>query len=315
MSWMMLLAATAGAAGAAEMTLTVHDAPVRYYAEVLVRPAATVWYVSTKNLEAAPFQIMLSVEMTCEEAVRGKGVMMRCEIDNAQIQGESIRDNQQEALDGIHQEYTQLLSDARVEVTFKSDGRINLVDLENVPKDNERGRVVHENLRQLMRRVFAPLDLQLPRKGSVATGDTWKHKSGSMTMELLNSTATIGGTVLKYEAGPIDQVVPVIGEGYGTVGAGSTVGFALGGESGLRGDNASMTVENLYQMNVALSARYDTTNKQWIYAEYSAQGSHNRAAEGAPNKNYLQASWIGRINSDGTIEGPEGPRTLGAPAQ
>lgn len=308
--WMMSWIATASAA---QLTLTPAEPTVRYYAELLVQPAGNAIFIASNNQEAIPFQHMLSAEFSCTTQPDGKGQRMICDVDRVNMQSEAARQTRQDAMNTIITEYTTLLESASVEVLFRKDGRIAMVDVEGVPQNNERGRFVHETLRQLMRRAFAPLDLQLPKRGEAQAGDGWKHKSGSLAFELFGNTATIGGSVLKYQVTEAAEFVGVSSEGYGTVGAGSTAGVVLGGEEGLRGDNASTSGDNLYKMVVNGAARYDTTTNRWIYAEYSAQGEHTRAAQNAPNKNYLQAAWIGRINADGTIEGLEGPRRLGQP--
>ena len=78
-------------------------------------------------------------------------------------------------------------------------GRVKLVDLENIPRDTEREKLMHEYLRLLVQRAFAALELELPRGGESDAG-AWRQRGSPMSMRLPTRYGTAGGVLLEHEA-------------------------------------------------------------------------------------------------------------------
>ena len=87
------------------------------------------------------------------------------------------------------------------------------------------------------------------------------------------------------------------------------IGVSSGGATLSFEDGDATTSGGLYNTLSSGFAFFDTSAGRWVYAEYSTQGQLNQAATSGVNT-FIQAAWIGRINDDGTVEGPTGPRAL-----
>ena len=191
-----------------------------------------------------------------------------------------------------------------------SDEDVQLVGHRTARQADERQREIHEKLRLVMRRMVAPMDQQIPKKGVAALGDSWKQKNNSVAFEIFSKFGTIGGSVLKYEViADANSEVAVVASGRGNIGlsnAGSTYGFAEGsaaseGSSGTdsTGYASSSVTPTLYNVVAQTGGRFDVGAGQWAYIESTAQGLRN---QGIADDNFTQAAWMGRINADGSIE-------------
>ena len=300
---MVVVLLGASAAQAATVGLNL-DPPTRYRAEVLVQNGTPVQLLGSNNLNARATMVAMALELTCDGSAAGsRGWEVACDVDTAQLQGTAITPPEQERLDTIMAEYGTLLSQATLQIGIGSDGRVRLVDVEGIEKRDERMSVVHEYIRLLVRRAFAPADVQLPKKGEAAVGERWKQKSGALPMEVFSRFGTIGGSVVTYEVLAADGAgVVVQRSGRGNIGVSST-GATMGFEDG----SQETPTGQLYNTTMAGLLRF--VGDSWVYGEYTTQGTLNQATSSLVEQ-FTHAAWIGRINADGTVEGPAGPRTL-----
>lgn len=303
----MLATATAGAA---EMNLDWSDKTIRYHAETLIQHFNPIEVLAIQNLNVRAVTLMAAADISCKGAALKKGWSVDCTIDTIAMQGEPQYADDADALSTVLLEYGSILTGAVIEIELGADGRIKVVDLEGVDKADERQREIHEKLRLIVRRMVAPLDLQLPKKGVASAGDSWKHKNSAIAFEIFSKYGTLGGSVLKYSVlsdGP--EEVVLTSEGHGNIGlsnSGATYGFSEGSASSDASSGTSSTgyastsvTSTLYNVVAQTSGRFDLAAGQWAYMVSTAQGLRNQAVS---DDNFTQAAWMGRINEDGSIE-------------
>ncbi|MFT5686513.1 MAG: hypothetical protein ACI8RZ_007469 [Myxococcota bacterium] len=293
----MLILSLLSAAGASEMNLDWTGKTVRYHAETLILHFNPIELLAIQNINVRSVAIMAAADMTCSGTELNKGWKVACTIDTIGLQGAPQHESDAPQVDEVLAEYVGLLTGAVVEIEIGADGRLKVVDLEGVAKVDERQREIHEKLRLVMRRMVAPLDQLLPKKGIAEAGDTWKHKNSAVAFEIFSKFGTLGGSVLKNEViADADGEVAILGAGRGNIGlsnTSSTYGFDDGGDS-------STATTTLYNVVAQTGGRFDVSGGQWAYVESTAQGLRN---QGVVDDNFTQAAWMGRINADGSIEG------------
>lgn len=299
--WMVLLG---GLASAADMNLDLNG-PARYHAEALIQAGTPVQLLASNNINARVVMIGAAFDLDCSGEMGTRDWKMLCELDNVGLQAAAFTPDKQDEVDTIMAEYMAFMEDAQVQVEMTTDGRIRMVDIEGIDKRDERMRYVHEYIRLIVRRGFAPMDIQLPRKNTAEVGDKWKRKTGSTTFEMFSRFGTAGGSLIKYEvADAAGGRVVVNHTGRGNIGVSSSGSTLTLGDGEMTATSTGLynTVSNGY-------AYFEEGSSRWIYGEFSTSGTLNQAPTSGVNQ-FTQAAWIGRINDDGTVEGPEGPRVL-----
>ena len=180
----MLLPLLTTTAGAAEMNLSWGDQPVRYHAEVLIQHFYPIEVLAMQNISVRATTLMAGADLTCKGEPFKKGTQVTCTVDTVSMQGEPQHPSDTDRLNQVMMEYGTILTGATLQIELGADGRLKVVDLEGVDKADERQREIHETLRLISRRMVAPLDMQLPRKGEATAGDSWKHKNSAVAIEI-----------------------------------------------------------------------------------------------------------------------------------
>src|SRR6185436_13544535 len=163
---------------------------VRYHAESRIEtPKGYPWKAYT-NLEALANATDVALDMTCDGAPTKKQVVVKCHLDKTTIAGNASVKNEQEQLNKILREWSEHLTGIDVILTVGTDGGVNLFDLEGPERSNSREGEVIEQQRQLLRRVFAPFDISVPKDGAFEPNVEWKHKGAPLQMGLLTMTET-----------------------------------------------------------------------------------------------------------------------------
>lgn len=269
------------------------NAPVRFHAEALVGTPQGVDFLGASNVNARARKTAITLDLTCAGQPDGKNWSVECTIDEAAMHGTAYAKKEQDKLDRIFHDYAGYLSGAKVQVDMLADGRLRDVDLEGVPKSDERMSRIHESLRELIRRGLAPLDLELPRHGE-ALDKPWRQKGAPLAFEMLTSHGTVGGATFKHELkGKVGVTQVIVSSGYGNVGTGETI------EAG---------TPIMVEMEVKGAARFDLVRGQMAYSQLMVTGELTADASGAgPADYYSCAAWVGRIDPNGKVEGPNGP--------
>ena len=169
-------------------------AAVRYHLETVVdAPGGRVWFAEQNQVARATRQ-MLVVDVSCRGTPSGKRFAIECLIDDATLRGKAVP-GEEALLKSIMEADQERLKGAIVTLSVGPDGRIRALDLMASGTPNGRMAQIMENLRQMVRRAFSPLDVQLPKRGD-DKGKKWSQKGTPMAMELMTNQGTSGGVVM-----------------------------------------------------------------------------------------------------------------------
>jgi hypothetical protein len=179
-----------------------------------------------------------------------------------------------------------------------TNGRVRTIDLEGVDKTrNQRFSQIAETMRLLMVRAFAPLDLELPRKGDDKGKGTWRSD-------------TMLATRLPVEAGTMGQV-PVSHAITAT--DGSVIAFSSKGK-GVIASGEMRVVNNVEVPAVTLDlsyegvARFDTATGRLLERDYLVDGRETASsltADGTAGTIYVQSARLLLLGPDDRPTLPE----------
>jgi hypothetical protein len=289
-----LLLATTLTAQAGDALVWNWDAAgeVTYRTQTFIQVPNGYRFIGLSNKDARALETAMVGTFTCKGTESAKKTTkVVCSIDDIVLQGLAVA-TEQEKLEAIFAEHMKTLPQGRVELVLRKDGHIKVFDLEGIEKKWERGNDVHEQLRQLLRRAFAPMGMQAPKEGK-DPGRVWRHKGQPAFFDLFMTTGnkgatygTAGGSVWNYEVtGESGGRVALIGEGRANV---TTVIEREGG--GALGIN--LLGGGLY--------RWDAAAGVLDYAEIGLSGSYNASAQNiGVSDAYAYAGQIARIRADG----------------
>jgi len=290
-----LLIAAALTAQAENIAVTWDAEPVRYHAESMVStPRGQLW-IGKANVEARAYRVDTVADLTCAGAPIRKLTRVTCTLDTIMFHGLPYKGDE-EKLERIMAEYKEMMTGAQLEIDIAEDGRIRALDLEGVSKDSLRESLIQEYLRQLMRKLVAPLDVITPKDG-VDPGAAWKYKGYPIGYELLSRTGTAGKVALEFrtDEGRNGHAM-LVAEGGGNVATNADAD--QGAQAGV---------------NMVGGGQYliDAASSEVAYGEFTVSGELSARASGALTNPafYGLGGWVGRINADGTIETFDGPVT------
>jgi hypothetical protein len=173
-----------------------HTEPVRYHMETVVEtPRSHVW-LAEENEQARATRNIMVLDVSCTGAADGKRWDVHCHLDDVSMRGTPVP-GEEARLDRVFEVYVGLLKGKDVRLSIGLDGRIRKLDILGVQADDSRMGAIIEGLRQMIRRVFAPVDLQLPKNGD-ARGKPWSQKGSPLALELLTAQGTSGGVAMKH---------------------------------------------------------------------------------------------------------------------
>jgi hypothetical protein len=290
MLWMIL---SVGLAQAEGLQWNWGDAPVRYRTEALVGTPAGYPIKGEKNVEARATHLAISMDSSCLASPLKKGWSVDCTVERVALEAAAFPGEQAE-MDVIMAEYGQLLTGSVVQLSLRTDGRIRSLDLEGVSKKSDRHADIHETLRQLLRRAFSALEVQMPKDPA---DTSWKHRGSPLSFGLMSAHGTSGGVRYEYErAGQVAGTTVIEGFGRGNV---------------MTGLGAEAEVGSIMNLIVSGRARFDEAAGLIAHSEVSVTGelSAGSLGSGNPNSKYAMACWTGRLLEDGQVEGREGPKS------
>jgi hypothetical protein len=174
----------------------------------------------------------------------------------------------------------EILTGAVVQLVVRPDGRVVNLDLENVSRRNNRVGVINENLRLVLFRAFAGLDLQLPESGE---GGNWPQYGAW----LMAAPSTNGS------AGTSEIVHSVVDRGPGGV-------TILSGGRGLIVPGGG---ENLYEARMWGKAVFDPRTGRLLDRTWTVVGGPTASsfiAFGAAGYPYVQHGRVVALTGDET---------------
>lgn len=285
-----LLLLLAPASAQSSLVLDWSKGPVRYHMESLIYMPRSLLHEGVDNIEARATRHLLTADVTCTGAPDKKNWAVDCSLDKVVFQGVAVP-GEEAALGTILADYQSRLQGKTVALKFKADGRISALDLQGVEKTDKRSGIIVEMLRMMMRRVFAPLDLQLPKKGD-AKGKPWKQKGAPMSLELMARFGSAGGTRLEHSGKQEGEMIRISSVGRGMVSPGQSLEAGTG---------AMMKIETTARgvwdpKGGVLSWREVKTSAQFSVSAYNA---------GSGGLDYQHEGWAAQVREDGTLTGPD----------
>jgi hypothetical protein len=282
---MLILSFLVGHADAADLVSKWSTAKgVRYHAESRIETPHLVEWRAVANLDARARITDVALDITCDGAPWKKQVVVKCHIDKAAIAGTAVSGEQAE-LERILQEWSERLTGADVVLTLGTDGHVALFDLEGIERRTSREGEVIESQRQLLRRVFAPFDLALPKGGMAEPKEPWKHKGAPLQMGLLAMTNmnTAGAASMTHTLDHVDgNFAYIVTDGHSIV------------------DTPEQSFQKI-DLIVHGRARYDVADGLVEYSDLDLNGELTAGSINSQNPHYYtQVSWIGRIEPNGT---------------
>jgi len=192
--------------------------PQRYYFETEVRLPLLMWFFKQYNKQArvSAFQVRLVAD--CEPVFQGKRrAEVMCAIEDVGLKASGLP-QEEGLLQPILDELDQRLSAASVQLIVRDDGRLANIDLEGLDRHYQRTGRMNENLRLIVTRAFAGLDLPLPRAHDGAIDTQWVQRD-SWILRAPVATGNLGTADVVHElvGDPHARVVTIETEGRGMV--------------------------------------------------------------------------------------------------
>ena len=165
MNWLVALAPWTLQSSAMESAVYSWDwsRSHRMYLETKVQLPVVMWLATPFNHQARITAFDLRLVTTCGDAqVLGRHTAeVSCTLDDVALSAAGLK-QEVGLLDPILAELDEMLTGSVVQLQVSDDGRLVNIDLEGLSRRNNRGGWINENLRLIVSRAFAGLDLALP---------------------------------------------------------------------------------------------------------------------------------------------------------
>ena len=216
-----LLALLPAPARAEGNLLTTTD---RMYVTSSVQLPRFMWFLSDFNREIRVSGFDVELVLACEEIEARRTTEVRCLVEQAALRASPLAADVKWAPPVLTQ-MQEKLEGATVVLLVRADGRITNVNLRDAWTEDARHRrmrQMNENLRLVVARAVAGLDLQRPRE-PLADGVIWAQRQTLMTMAP-SAFGTLGATemILRATPGP-DDLITVRAEGTAMIAPASTM--------------------------------------------------------------------------------------------
>lgn len=192
----------------------------RYYFENEVMLPSPIWLYADRNRDARVVAWQVQMVAGCRLVDRSKRTFeIACKVEDfamraAAVPGDQAAEGRDPLVGPIVDEIDHKLSAASLQIELRSDGRIKMFDIEGLARDNERVGTMNENLRAMLSRAVAGLDLQLPAD-AVVPDEPWPQFQ-SMLPRAATQTGTFGSVpminMINVSDGP-QIVVQTVGKG------------------------------------------------------------------------------------------------------
>lgn len=191
----LLLALTSAPAQAAPWTAGEVQ---RFDVAVEVVLPRYMWFVANYNEQARVTAFRVRSVLACTPGEpRKRRIEVRCQIEDLALLGAPMPGEVGE-LQPVLEEMDAKLTGATVVLDTRHDGHIVNVGMDWASGDRRHRRIreMEENLRLVMSRVVAGLDLQRPR-GALEVGTVWGQRASLVTMAV-SAVGTLGATELAH---------------------------------------------------------------------------------------------------------------------
>lgn len=208
-STMMLLPMLAGSVQAAQLEEGIQwdwSQPHRYFIQTQVQLPEMIWLAARMNKQARIdlFDLRLVTQCAPGEPLNRNKWEVNCRIEDIALSAEALP--QEEGLvQPIVEELDERMTGAVVQLQIRGDGRMVNIDLEEVERVNRRFGRINENMRLILTRGFAGLDLPLPSGHEQG----W-YQHSSWIMRAPSSEGSAGSSEIVHRLiGESDNVVTI----------------------------------------------------------------------------------------------------------
>lgn len=238
--------------------------PHRYYLESQVRLPLFMWFKTPFNQQARVTAFEVRVVTSCQPGVpAGRGsLQVWCSLDDVSLAA-SAMEADEGLLEPIVGELDDLLTGAAVQLVVRPDGRLVGLDLEEVDRRNQRVGLLTENLRLVLSRAFAGLDLELP-----AADDAAWPQYGAWLMRVPSARGSTGLTEVVHRVTASDGGLLTIASG----GRGTIVHEEPASLGVFERDVAGYGVENRYDTRMTGTAAFDARTGRLLDREWLVVG-------------------------------------------
>lgn len=245
-----------------------------------------IWLRAFNNLEVRGFGLKMQIVTTCEaaEQLGKRGWELNCLVDDLSLQAVAVRGDQGQ-LDRILAEWDERLTGEKLEVVLDNDGELRDVNYVDLTRRNRRDGENMEYWRQVLLRLFSPMDLELPKKGTDKGEGQWKEKN-----PLVISFPSFQGSV-----GSVDITHAIEASRGGLVRIASSGKGTLGNASSTKSTGGNEEISDFFEMDMVSSTTFNTEQGTIVKREVAARGvptASSALAEGTEGLPYIQAYFV-----------------------
>lgn len=196
----------------------------RMFVETRVDLPRAMWFFAERNREARISSFHIRISMNCNDVgVLRRGWQVTCQVEDAALSAVAMPGDEAQ-LAQILPELDAALDGALVSFTVRHDGQMSRVALESERGTSwfRRGNAMGENLRLMVSRAVAGLDLQLPRRGRAADG-MWVQRN-SRLFETPSAYGTLGSAQIVHAAHDQGEMLLIESSGRGILSPGARDG-------------------------------------------------------------------------------------------
>lgn len=262
--------------------------PFRLFIDNEVHLPQFMWFVADRNKQVRVLAYQTTIVTRCDEIVPvGKRAFeMACQIEDIAIRAASSK-AERNKLNPILAEMTTKLKAATVVMRMKTNGRLTQLSFgkkDSKAQENRRINQMNENLRLILYRAFAGVDLEFPKSGKTDIGYWIQYDSA-----ILMAPSTFG------TRGAAEIIHRIESE------AGDTVKIHSSGEGTLTPGGDDL---NFYAMNLEAHAQFNKVTgkieeRSWMCAGQPTASSAN--AQGGSGLPYIQRGVIKRVPLEAAI--------------
>ncbi len=258
----------------------------RYFLETEVRLPLLMWFFREFNEQARVTAFRVRMVTTCRpEEVGKRRSEVLCTIEDVGLSASGLP-QEQGLLQPILEELDERLSGAEVQLLVRSDGRLANIDLEGLDRRYQRVGRMNENLRLIVTRAFAGLDLPLPEVHHDGVLHPQWVQTDSWLLRAPVATGNFGTAQVIHSTQDVDSRVMEI----------VTVGRGILVPGGGR---------NQYDVVLEGEATFDTRGGRMLDRSWSMMGvptPSSAISEGTAGYPYLQIGRVTHLPNDQTVD-------------
>ncbi|MEN0065075.1 MAG: hypothetical protein AAGA48_23230 [Myxococcota bacterium] len=252
--------------------------PLRFGMQTDVVLPEMLWFASGYNKQARVREFSLGLVTECKlQTMTRKRSEIACVLTDVGIKAMSLP-QEKGLLEPILGELDARLTGITVQLQIRSDGSLKNIDIDGLDRRNRRFGRINENMRLVLTRVFAGLDLPLPKQS--AESGWLQHHSWLVSAPSVTGTAGVAEIVHKVIGRDGDRAF-VASAGRGTVSPNDGV--------------------NIYRMRVESETTLDTATGQLVERNWTMAGHPTPSSlisQGFEGYPYLQRGRIVALDAE-----------------